>query len=190
LFLILSHFKEVYMSDLTLGSHLVTPRIGYQHHGLFIGNEQVIHFTSNSRIETVSLSEFTEGNGYDTRPFHSKFSRNEIVTRALSRLGNDHYNVIFNNCEHFVAWCIHDKPISKQVRTHAALTSSLVPMAISSGLTSTPTLAGLTMAEITAATGATLGTGTTGFALLSTTPIIPAAIVGFGVFKLIQFLSD
>ena len=47
------------------------------------------------------------------------------------------------------------------------------------------------MAEITAATGGSvMSTGTAGFALLSTTPIIPAAIVGFGVFKLIQFLSD
>lgn len=178
------------MSDLTLGSHLVTPRIGYQHHGLYIGNQQVIHFTSHSQIEIVSLSEFTDGNGYNIQKFHSKFSRKEIVERALSRLGYENYNVIFSNCEHFCHWCIHDKPISKQIRTHAALTSSLVPMAISSGLTSTPTLAGLTMAEITAATGGTLGTGATGFTLLSTTPIIPAAIVGFGVFKLIQFLTD
>ena len=178
------------MSDLTLGCHLVTPRIGYQHHGLFIGNEQVIHFTSRSQIEIVSLSEFTDGNGYSIQKFHSKFSRQEIVDRAFSRLGDSNYNVIFSNCEHFVSWCIHDKSISKQIRTHAALTSSLVPMAISSGLTSTPTLAGLTMAEITAATGATFTTGATGFTLLSTTPIIPAAIVGFGVFKLVQFLSD
>ena len=178
------------MSDLSIGSHLVTPRIGYQHHGIYIGNEQVIHFTRNNQIEIVSLSSFTDGNGYSIQKFHSKFSRKEIVERALSRLGNENYNVIFSNCEHFCHWCIHDKPISKQIRTHAALTSSLVPMAISSGLTSTPTLAGLTMAEITVATGGTLGTGTAGFTLLSTTPIIPAAIVGFGVFKLIQFLSD
>lgn len=112
------------MSDLTLGCHLVTPRIG-----LHICNEQVIHFTSNSRIEIVSLSEFTDGNGYDIQKFHSKFSRQEIVERALSRLGDDNYNVVFNNCEHFVSWCIHDKSFSKQIRTHAALTSSLVPMA-------------------------------------------------------------
>ena len=183
------------MSDLSIGSHLITPRIGYQHHGLYIGNEQVIHFTNHSRIEIVSLSEFTDGNGYDTQSFHSKFSRTEIVDRAKSRLGYENYNVIFSNCEHYVSWCIHDKPISKQIRTHAALTSSLVPMAISSGLTSTPTLAGLTMAEITAATGGSaLSTGSA-FTLLSTTPIVPAAIVpaaivGFGVFKLIQFLKD
>jgi hypothetical protein len=63
-------------------------------------------------------------------------------------------------------------------------------MAISSGLTSTPTLAGLTMAEITAATGGSaLSTGSA-FTLLSTTPIVPAAIVGFGVYKLVQFLKD
>jgi hypothetical protein len=178
------------MSDLSIGSHLVTPRICYTHHGIYIGNQQVIHLTSANTIEEVSLSDFTDGNGYDTQSFHSKFSRQEIIDRAKSRLGDSDYNVVFNNCEHFVSWCIHDKSISKQIRTHAALTSSLVPMAISSGLTSTPTLAGLTMAEITAASGGTLGTGTAAFTLLSTTPIIPAAIVGFGVFKLVQFLTD
>jgi hypothetical protein len=178
------------MSDLSIGSHLITPRICYTHHGIYIGNQQVIHLTSANTIEEASLSEFTDGNGYSIQKFHSKFSRQEIIARAKSRLGDSDYNVIFNNCEHFCNWCIYDKPISHQVRTHAALTSSLVPMAISSGLTSTPTLAGLTMAEITAATGGTLGTGTAGFTLLSTTPIIPAAIVGFGVFKLVQFLSD
>jgi hypothetical protein len=179
------------VSDLTLGSHLVTPRIGYQHHGIYIGNEQVIHFTSNSQIEIVSLSEFKDGNGYSIQSFHSKFSRKEIVERAKSRLGDENYNVIFNNCEHFCNWCIHDKPISRQVRTHAALTSSLVPMAMSSGLTSTPTLAGLTLAELTAATGGSvMSTGSAGFALLSTTPIVPALLVGLGVFKLVQFLRD
>ena len=32
-------------------------------------------------------------------------SRDEIVTRAKSKLGEDKYNVVFNNCEHFAHWC-------------------------------------------------------------------------------------
>ena len=178
------------MSQITIGSHLVTPRIGYQHHGLYIGNEQVIHFTSNSQIEIVLLSEFKDGNGYSIQSFHSKFSRTEIVERAKSRLGNDNYNVIFNNCEHFCNWCIHDEYRSQQVR-NVTLVGAVSGIATRSLIAQTPTIAGLTMAEITAATGGSvMSTGTAGFALLSTTPIIPAAIVGFGVFKLIQFLSD
>lgn len=178
--------------SISIASHLTTPRFGYQHHGLFTGNNQVIHLTSDNLIEEVSLSDFTQGNGYQIQKYHSKFSQQEIINRARSRLGLEDYSLLFSNCEHFVSWCIHDKSISRQVRTHAALTGSLgTQMAINS-LVSTPTLAGLTMAEMTAATtaGSTGLVGATGFTLLSTTPIVPAAIVGFGVYKLVQFLSD
>ena len=27
-----------------VGDHLVTPRTGYTHHGLYMGNQQVIHY--------------------------------------------------------------------------------------------------------------------------------------------------
>lgn len=178
------------MSDLTLGCHLVTPRIGYTHHGIYISNEQVIHFTSNSKVEIVSLNDFAGGNGYSIQKFHSKFSRKEIVDRALSRLGDDNYNVIFNNCQHFCNWCIHDEHRSQQVQQAVGLGVITPSVAMSAISANAPTLAGLTMAEITAATGGTMVSNVAGITLLSTTPIVPAAIVGFGVFKLVQFLSD
>ena len=166
------------MSDLTLGSHLVTPRIGYQHHGLYIGQNRVIHLTSNSQIEIVSLSEFTDGNGYSIQKFHSKFSRQEIVERAMSRLGNDNYHLVFNNCEHFCNWCIHDKHRSQQVN-NATLTATSRGLAVAQAST------------VTTATGlVTASALTSSVTLLSATPILPAAIVGFGVFKLVQWLSD
>lgn len=178
--------------SISIASHLVTPRFGYQHHGLFTGNNQVIHLTSNDIIEEVSLSDFTQGNGYQIQKYHSKFSQQEIINRARSRLGYEDYSVMFNNCESFVNWCIHDKSISNQVRTHAALTGSLgAQMAINS-LIKAPAIANLTIAEMAAATttGSTGLVGATGITLLSTTPIVPAAIVGYGVYKLVQFLKD
>jgi hypothetical protein len=165
------------MSDLTIGSHLVTPRIGYQHHGIYIGQNRVIHLTSKSKVEEISLSKFTNGNGYSIRPFQSKFSRQKIVDRALSRLGNDNYNVIFNNCEHFCHWCIHNEHRSQQVNNAALTTSTGLAVAQAS--------------TVTTATGlVTASALTSSVTLLSATPVLPAAIVGFGVFKLIQFLSD
>ena len=166
------------MSDLTIGSHLVTPRIGYQHHGLYIGQNRVIHLTSNSQIEIVSLSEFTDGNGYSIQKFHSKFSRQEIVERAMSRLGDDNYHLVFNNCEHFCHWCIHDEHRSQQVN-NATLTATSTGLAVAQAST------------VTTATGlVTASALTSSVTLLSATPILPAAIVGFGVFKLVQWLSD
>jgi hypothetical protein len=151
------------MSDLIIGSHLVTPRIGYQHHGLYVGNNQVVHFTSDNLIATVSLSDFTEGNGYKMKAFRSPFSRKEIVERAQSKLGKHHYNLMFQNCEHFVNWCIFNKPDSKQVRNAVAN--------IGAGI-------------------ASLASRNTAFTLLSSTPIVPVAITGYGVFKLVQWYNE
>ena len=46
---------------------------------------------------------------------NSKFSQKDIVYRARSCLLEDRYHLIFNNCEHFVNWCIYNVSESKQV---------------------------------------------------------------------------
>lgn len=45
------------------------------------------------------------------------FERTETVRRALSRLGEDDYNLLSNNCEHFATWCCIGESSSKQVKT-------------------------------------------------------------------------
>jgi hypothetical protein len=37
------------------------------------------------------------------------------VHRARARLGEDRYNVLTNNCEHFCEWCVQGEPRSHQV---------------------------------------------------------------------------
>ena len=171
------------MPEITIGSHLTTPRIGYQHHGIYIGNNRVIHLTSHNRIEIVSLDTFTDGNGYSNNKFNSKYSRQEIIERARSRLGNHDYSVVFNNCEHFINWCIHGKHRSKQVQSAVSTVGvGVVGITARSLITqAAPTL----VAEI-----ATVSGSTSSFALLSTTPVIPAALVGYGVYKAFKWLSD
>ncbi|MBN3818034.1 hydrolase, partial [Paraburkholderia sp. Se-20369] len=39
------------------------------------------------------------------------------VLRARSRLGENHYRLLTNNCEHFCTWCVEGKGRSEQVRT-------------------------------------------------------------------------
>jgi hypothetical protein len=41
--------------------------------------------------------------------------RPEVVRRARSRLGEDRYHVLTNNCEHFCEWCVHGQNRSYQV---------------------------------------------------------------------------
>jgi hypothetical protein len=45
------------------------------------------------------------------------YSGKETVERARSRLGEDKYNLIFNNCEHFAVWCKTGISGSSQVST-------------------------------------------------------------------------
>lgn len=46
------------------------------------------------------------------------------VARARSRLGESRYSLVFNNCEHFVNWCIEGESRSQQVE--AVLTGASV----------------------------------------------------------------
>jgi hypothetical protein len=106
------------------GDHLVTPRNGYTHHGLYVGSDLVIHYAGLSdgfnkeSIELTSLDSFCNGCGYiiKSHPFRI-FDGEKSVERAYSKLGEDSYNIIFNNCEHFVTWCIYGIHSSSQVNT-------------------------------------------------------------------------
>jgi hypothetical protein len=107
---------------MNIGDHLVSPRTGYTHHGLYIGNHQVIHYSgfangrNSGQIATASLSEFSNGCEIRVRKHPSrKYDANESVERAFSRIGEDWYNVLMNNCEHFVNWCIDGSHKSEQV---------------------------------------------------------------------------
>ena len=107
---------------MNFGDHLVSPRTGYTHHGVYIGNNQVIHYSgfangrNSGQIATASLSEFSNGCEISVRKHPSrKYDANESVERAFSRIGEDWYNVLVNNCEHFVNWCIEGSHKSDQV---------------------------------------------------------------------------
>ncbi len=105
-----------------VASHLVTPRFGYTHHGLYIGNSQVIHYSGfgnemrGGPVEIVDIDTFCNGRDYEIQYHnHVQFTPAQIVDRAKSKLGESQYNLIFNNCEHFVNWCIDNLGVSRQV---------------------------------------------------------------------------
>jgi len=120
--------------DLPLGAHLVTPRLGYAHHGIYIGNNKVVHYAGLSSVlllrgpvEEVTLAEFADGRAVSikSRPV-PRFSPHEVVARARSRLGEDRYRLTTNNCEHFCEWCLSGESRSEQVerivrRVHATV---------------------------------------------------------------------
>ncbi len=104
-----------------IGDHLVSPRTAYNHHGIYTG-EQVIHYSgfskgmSKGQISKTSLEEFSQGNTISVE-LHSKrkYGPEESIKRASRRLGEDWYDVLLNNCEHFVTWCILGTHSSSQI---------------------------------------------------------------------------
>lgn len=111
-----------------IGDHLVTPRTGYTHHGLYLGNREVIHYEGSSlgdlsgRITQVSLDEFCQGNGCTVREYPIRiYGRKESVQRAYKRLGEAQYDVLLNNCEQFVTWSIMGFAYSEQINELVAL---------------------------------------------------------------------
>lgn len=105
----------------TIGDHLTAPYMGITHHGLFAGEDLVVH-KGRDGVVLTSLEEFSGGNDISVcvHFMERKFTREESVERGLSRLGESEYNVIFDNCEHFVTWCIFGLESSTQVQ-HATI---------------------------------------------------------------------
>jgi hypothetical protein len=114
-----------------LGSHLVTPRRLYRHHGIYVGNGRVIHYSGLARglrrgpVEDVSLEDF--GHGHEIRVRHDLqlFDCYEVVERARSRLGEQRYRILTNNCEHFCAWALRGESYSMQLEQLCAFLRSL-----------------------------------------------------------------
>ena len=93
---------------LPLGAHLVTPRRGYLHHGIYVGDDRVVHYAGWSRkmlrgpLQETSLAEFADGRAVTVKASaRAAYAAEEVVARARSRLGKNRYRLTTNNCEHF-----------------------------------------------------------------------------------------
>ncbi|MEZ5739007.1 MAG: lecithin retinol acyltransferase family protein [Burkholderiaceae bacterium] len=104
------------------GSHLVSPRLAWIHHGLYLGDGQVIHYRGLSRglcsgpIEEVSLQVFADGHEVSVlaQPLNRQVGQ-QIIARARTRLGENAYAVLNNNCEHFCNACAWGLAYSLQI---------------------------------------------------------------------------
>lgn len=115
------------MPDFPVGAHLVSPRRGYMHYGIYAGGGRVIHYAGFDRalrrgpVEEVSLERFTRGRGLAQVPVVApKYVGAAAVDRARSRIGEDQYRLWSNNCEHFATWSLFGEGRSRQVETWRA----------------------------------------------------------------------
>ncbi|CAJ0779662.1 hypothetical protein LMG7141_00914 [Ralstonia condita] len=123
----------------SLGAHLVTQREGYEHHGIYVGDGQVIHYAGfchghrRGPVERVSTDAFACGHPVHVRTDrHPRYEGAEVARRAGSRLGESNYRLLTNNCEHFCAWCLFGECRSEQV--NACLKSPARALRAAAGL--------------------------------------------------------
>lgn len=119
------------MIEINAGDHLRVPRQHglFAHHGIYLGDGSVAHYLEGREILRSSISEFSYGQPLSTL-VHAQCSPIRVtLQRAVNRIGEQNYNLLFNNCEHFATWCKTGRHRSLQVEGWLH-TSSLGALAI------------------------------------------------------------
>jgi len=135
------------MTEVKKGDVISASRFLYRHYGIYTGNGRVIHYSSvggdfgnDACVRETSLKQFARGGTCRVVDFTANinrtktYSREDTVRRARSRIGDKRYNVIFNNCEHFVYWCKTGKNKSTQVAKTIGTVAFLGAAVIFTGL--------------------------------------------------------
>lgn len=86
-----------------------------KHFGIATGYGTIIHASARfGRVEESDFAEFCNGFRPTVIPYSHHLTGSEIVARARRKKGR-RYNVIFNNCEHFITWAIEGRSRSSQL---------------------------------------------------------------------------
>lgn len=108
------------------GDHIFIFRAGYTHHGIDMGDGTVAHWglpeasekslldKHQASILRTLLKDFQRESKLKVKKYKDFLPADEVVERALVRLGEKGYHLVFNNCEHFACWCKTGIPESLQ----------------------------------------------------------------------------
>ena len=119
--------------------HLQVPRRHglFNHHGIDLGDGTVAHYLEGREILRSPVSEFSQGAVVSVLNHANASPAGVTLRRAMSRLGEQNYNLLFNNCEHFATWCKTGRHSSEQVDSvldRARQWSRQMPSALVGGL--------------------------------------------------------
>jgi hypothetical protein len=124
------------------GDHIRAGQPGAPHHdGIYLGNGLVIHLTgspgggkASAQVRIDSLAAFAHGRPVTVRHYASRHDPEVIIARAMSKLGEGNYHLIFNNCQHFARWCATGDHHSEQVTSAIAATGTVATPALAASL--------------------------------------------------------
>lgn len=112
------------------GAQIRVNRGMYYHHGIYVDDEHVIHFASNTpghetdpsyaSVCETTLENFLKGGVLEVRVYDEEEQKKvrkpqDVVSYAYSKIGVKGYNIITNNCEHFSNECAFGTKDSEQV---------------------------------------------------------------------------
>ncbi len=112
----------------------------FQHHGIDLGDGTAVHYLEGRQIIRSPIEEFSSGQPLFIVDHSKASSKADTLRRAISRIGEQKYNLLFNNCEHFAHWCKTGKHRSYQTedlfsgrRIGNLALDKLVPFALEMG---------------------------------------------------------
>ena len=111
-------------------------RMFFTHYGIFIGNGLIVHRDKSHGRPSVAISQLSDVPGspfiandqYTKTPGLRRIDTEEVIDKAIEKIGETDYNLITANCEHFVTQHKYNKSVSHQVskvRNISALTGLL-----------------------------------------------------------------
>ena len=116
--------------DLYPGAHIRVKISNFYHHGIYIGNGEVVQFGYPNNIsedpkdvkvvrspinEFVGTANFIEVYCYSKSELKKKRKDEDIIKEALSHIGEGGYSILKNNCEHFANRCVFGNGSSSQI---------------------------------------------------------------------------
>ena len=123
--------------------HLKVPRQHglFLHHGIDLGDGTVAHYLEGREILRSPVDEFRRGQALSVVSHEGASPTSVTLRRAMSRIGEQNYNLLFNNCEPFANWCKTGRHRSGQVEDWlhtgslgALALGQLMPAALLTGL--------------------------------------------------------
>ena len=109
----------------------------FNHHGIDLGDGTVAHYLEGREILKSPLEDFSQGQPIWVVDHPGASAPGLTLRRAMSRIGEQNYNLLFNNCEHFATWCKTGRHRSGQIDSvleRARHWSGLMPSALMRGL--------------------------------------------------------
>jgi len=108
------------------GDWIVVKLGSYYHHGLYISDDEIIHYCSSegfsilrkdmtiqkTNLEVFSLGKKALVKQIEETPYNDVDVR---VSKALSHIGQANYDFFYNNCEHFINDCFYNQKKSQYI---------------------------------------------------------------------------